>query len=263
MKRKIIQIDESRCDGCGLCMPNCPEGALQLLDGKARLVNDRFCDGLGACLGHCPQGAITIEEREAEPYNETLVMEKIVRQGPATIQAHLEHLKDHGETGLYNEAVLYLKKTGTPVPIQEKACGCPGAAIQEFKPIESALTHWPVQMHLISPLAPQYQGKDVLLSADCVAYSMPGFHSRYLSGKSLAIACPKLDDGQDVYLKKLVALIDEARINTLHVMIMQVPCCRGLLNLALDAAQQAQRRVPIKCSIVSLQGEILKEDWVQ
>ncbi|HAR42403.1 MAG TPA: 4Fe-4S ferredoxin [Bdellovibrionales bacterium] len=275
MVRKIIQIDDQKCDGCGLCIPNCPEGAIQILDGKARLVSDRFCDGLGACLGYCPQGAITVLRREAEAYDESLVMEQIVQHGPATIHAHLKHLKEHGETELFNEAILFLKKRG--ISLEPKApadaCACPGAESKQFRKAAalnssseetpSALTHWPVQMHLIPPAAPQYCGKDVLLAADCVAFSVGDFHTRHLPGKALAIACPKLDSNQDIYVDKLVALIDQAQIRSLHVMIMQVPCCRSLLQLALAAAEKAKRRVPIKYSVVSLQGEILKAESVQ
>lgn len=273
MKRKIIQIDEKKCDGCALCMPNCPEGALQLIDGKARLVSDRFCDGLGACLGHCPQGAITVIEREAEAYDESKVMEQIIQHGPSTIQAHLDHLKEHGETTYYNEAILFLKKNGIvlPPPPLTHHCACPGAENKQFTPhapkhspspldhtSASALTHWPIQMHLISPHAPQYQNQDIVLSADCVAFTSTELHTRFLPGKSLAIACPKLDENQEIYLEKIIALMDQSNIRSLHVIIMQVPCCRGLLQLALEAQKQATRKVPIQCTVLSLQGEILQ-----
>ncbi len=280
MKRQIINIDEEKCTGCGLCIPGCPEGAIQMIDGKARLVSDLFCDGLGACLGHCPEGAITIEEREAEPYNEARVMENIIKAGSNTIKAHLKHLKDHNETDYYNQAVNILKEKGIAVPedneIPVHHTGCPGSKALEFNKTEvisdanqeadghrsSQLRHWPVQMHLISPNAPQYRNADVLLAADCVAFSVGDFHKDYLKGKSLAIACPKLDSGTDVYLEKLVAMIDHAEINTLTVMIMQVPCCRGLIMLAQQAVEQAQRKVPIKGIVVSVEGELLREEWL-
>lgn len=151
--------------------------------------------------------------------------------------------------------------------------GCPGSRMQDFRPaavaeevtagkVKSQLRQWPIQMHLISPAAPYYQGADVLLTADCVAYSMGGFHSEYLKGKAIGIACPKLDEGQEVYVDKIKSWLDDAKINTLTVMIMQVPCCQGLLNLARQAAQQALRKVPIKAIVVGLQGEILSEEWV-
>lgn len=276
MKRKIININQDKCTGCSLCIPNCPEGAIQIIDNKARLVSDLFCDGLGACLGHCPEGAIIIEEREAEAYDERRVMENIVLHGPNTIKAHLKHLRDHGETGYLEQALAFLAEKGIPSPVGIESAphgshaGCPGAKTHDFSPKEkiatigsrdSSLTHWPVQLHLISPMAPAYQGRDVLLSADCVAFALGNFQD-YLRDKALAIACPKLDEGQEVYVEKLTALIDHAKINTLQVMIMQVPCCRGLLALAQKAAAQASRKIPVKCTVVGIQGEILSEAWV-
>ena len=284
MKRNIIKIEEDKCTGCGLCIPNCPEGAIQLIDSKARLISDLFCDGLGACLGHCPEGAIIIEEREAEPYDEPRVMENIIKAGPNTIKAHLEHLRDHGQTDFLKQAIEVLDKKGVAnplVPVSSAAMagqhghggGCPGSKTMSFakKPADdgagqgarpSQLTHWPLQLHLISPNAPQYQGSDLLLAADCTAYALGDFHKDYLKGKALAIGCPKLDSEQEGYVEKLTALIDTAKINTLTVMIMQVPCCSGLLRLAQAAAKQAARKIPIKCVVVGLQGDILKEEWV-
>jgi ferredoxin len=283
MKRNIIKIDEDKCTGCGQCIPNCPEGAIQLIDRKARLISDLFCDGLGACLGHCPEGAITIEEREAEPYDEARVMVNIVKAGPNTIKAHLEHLRDHNQQEYYQQAVGYLTRHGIDNPLASAAAvasagpahaGCPGSRAQSFgvKPAEertgagdaapSQLTHWPVQLHLISPLAPHFKGCDLLLAADCTAYALGGFHGQFLKGKALAIACPKLDSDQDVYMEKIRVLIDEAKINTLTVLIMQVPCCGGLLHLAKQAAAKAQRKVPVKSVVVGIQGAILKEEWV-
>ncbi len=290
MKRKIIEIDEQKCNGCGDCIPACPEGAIQLIDGKARLISDLCCDGLGACLGHCPQSAIAIEEREAAPYDERLVMANIIRQGPNVIRAHLAHLCEHGETEYLAQAVAVLEENRLANPLQQKDkpmpqtepitphahAGCPGARSMNFATALTAspangnndghrtsqLTHWPVQLHLISPAAPQYRGKDVLLAADCVAYAMADFHKDHLAGKSLAIACPKLDAGQETYVAKLRALIDDAKINTLTVMIMEVPCCMGLLNLVRTTAAQASRKVPVKCVVISLKGEVLQEEWV-
>jgi len=281
MKRNILRIDEEKCTGCELCIPNCPEGAIQIIDGKARLVSDLLCDGLGACLGHCPEDAISIEEREAEEYDERKVMENIVKQGINTVKAHLTHLKEHGQEEYYNQAVEYLKEHGVPIPEAGRPTvhgapsgGCPGSRVMAFAREDRAadelagmrssqLSHWPIQMHLLSPNAPHYQGADMLLAADCVAFSLGDFHKDYLRGKVLGIACPKLDEGQEIYLEKLKALIDVAKINTLTVMIMQVPCCRGLLNLALQAASQAERRIPVKSVVVGIQGEILNEEWVQ
>ncbi|MBI5685070.1 MAG: 4Fe-4S binding protein [Verrucomicrobia bacterium] len=290
MKRKIIEIDGQKCNGCGDCIPACPEGAIQLIDGKARLISDLCCDGLGACLGHCPQGAITIKEREAAPYNERQVMANIIHQGANVIRAHLDHLREHGENEYLAQAVAVLEENHLENPLQQEKkpmsqtetaapqahAGCPGARSMNFAAAPAAattddnngghrpsqLTHWPVQLHLIAPAAPQYRGKDVLLAADCVAYAMADFHKDHLAGKSLAIACPKLDVSQETYVAKLRALIDDAKINTLTVMIMQVPCCMGLLNLARAAAAQASRKVPVKCVVVSLKGDVLREEWV-
>ncbi|HOW28225.1 MAG TPA: 4Fe-4S binding protein [Elusimicrobiota bacterium] len=284
MEREIIRIDEEKCNGCGDCVPNCPEGAIQIIDGKARLVSDLFCDGLGACLGHCPVGAITIEKREAEPYDEEKVMQNVVRQGPNVVRAHLAHLKEHGEHSYYEEAVAFLKKNGHSGMLRESAeghrpgvGGCPGSRSHSFArageraggaegsavgPVSSQLTHWPVQMHLINPAAEHFRGSDFLLAADCVAYALGNFHSGFLKGKTLAIACPKLDDGQDVYLEKLLALVEEARINSITVAIMQVPCCGGLLRLVQEVVSKASRKVPVKCVVVGIQGEILRQEWV-
>lgn len=280
MKRKIISIDHEKCTGCGLCIPNCPEGAIQMIDGKARLVSDLFCDGLGACLGTCPEGAITIEKREAEAYDEKKVMANIVRQGANTVRAHLKHLREHDEQEYLRQALEYLEEHGVAVESdtkedtmeQQRFAGCPGSRTMAFDrketpaaasagKRESQLTHWPIQMHLISPRASHYQGADLLLAADCVAYTAGDFHKDFLGGKTLAIACPKLDEGQEIYKDKLKALIDEAKINTLTVVIMQVPCCGGLLRLAREAASEAERKVPIKAVVVSLQGEVLQEEW--
>ncbi len=278
-KRKIIKIDVDKCTGCGDCIPNCPEGAIQLIDQKARLISDLFCDGLGACLGSCPVDAITIEEREAQSYDEKKVMENIITHGEATIKAHLEHLRDHGEKEYLTIALNTLKEKDIDIPKdfaqQEKEShsrkGCPGMRVMQFddKPQKapvgggpSALRQWPIQLHLVPPRAPYFQEKDVVLAADCVAYTLGDFHVRYLQGRSLAIACPKLDSNKEIYTEKLTAMIDEAKINTLTVLIMEVPCCGGLIYLAQEAVKRAQRKIPIKQVIVSIRGEILKEDWI-
>lgn len=278
--RKIITIDQKKCNGCRECIPNCPEGAIQVIDGKARLISDIFCDGLGACLGHCPQGAISVEEREAEPYDEQIVMKNIVKQGKNTIIAHLQHLKDHGETEYLNEALEYLQEHDIKVEYNTKtekdtfqSQGCSGSQSISFKqdntsqqtPVQSQpsqLRQWPVQMHLISPDANYFKQSNLILAADCVAYSIGDFHQRFLSGKSLAISCPKLDSNKDVYLQKLIKLIDEAKINTITVATMQVPCCTGLLLMTKKAVDEAKRNIPIKHIMISIKGEILKDEWI-
>jgi NAD-dependent dihydropyrimidine dehydrogenase PreA subunit len=282
MKRNIIKIDEEKCNGCGVCLPNCHEGAIKLINGKAMLVGESLCDGLGACIGRCPEGAISMEERDAESYDESKVMENVAKQGETIIQAHLKHLRDHHQNGYSLEGVAFLNKPkglsmstlGEPPDDSEitPSSACPGSRAQQWlrsdsvestgpAPRSSQLNHWPVQLHLISPLSPNYRGRDVILSADCVAYAVADFHQNYLKGKSLAIACPKLDDNQERYREKIIALIDKAQVNTLSVMIMQVPCRRGLLQLAQEAASFARRKVPVKLVVVGVRGDIVQEEW--
>lgn len=285
MKRDIIKIDEDLCNGCGQCIPNCHEGALQIIDNKARLVSDLMCDGLGACIGHCPEGAITIEHREAVPYNETEVMKQMIAKGQATVIAHLKHLKDHNEKELVQEGVKVLKATQDPaINLQEvlatlhqeapkaKHSACPSSQNQAFAPsslaafapapqaIPSALQHWPVQMHLINPNAAHFKNSDLLLAADCTAFTLGGFHQDFLKGKTLAIACPKLDSGLQIYFDKLVSLIDDAEIKSITLMVMEVPCCGGLTQLARQAMAQAKRPVQLRQIVVSIRGEILSDD---
>ncbi len=267
--RKIITIDQEKCTGCTLCIPNCPEGALRIIDGKARLVSDLFCDGLGACLGYCPEGAITVEEREAEPYDERKVMANIASQGANTIRAHLEHLRSHGETAFASQAVAYLEEHGIAVPEAPNPAGrtCaagnadPGHA--RAAPPASELANWPIQLHLISPMAPQFAGKDVLLSADCVAYASGEFHARWLAGRTLAVACPKLDEDQDIYREKITALIDHAQVTSLTVLMMEVPCCRGLLAMVQEARRKAHREVPVWAIFIGIEdGAVIAEQAV-
>ncbi len=316
MKREIIQIDEDKCTGCAECIPNCHEGALQMIDGKARLISDLMCDGLGACIGHCPEGAIEIIEREAQPYDEILVIKEMVTKGKNTVIAHLSHLKDHKEFGFLKQGVRWMQENQDSINFnieevmsavhngvqeqeaEESACGCggheeqpkqthqhadhghahsgggcPGSQAQTINKPEannnvtvgdapSELTQWPVQMHLINPAAGYFQNSDLLLAADCVAFSLGNFHSKFLKGRSLGIACPKLDANKEIYIDKLVALIDESKVNTITVMKMEVPCCGGILQMAQIASQQATRKVPIKSMTVGINGDILSEDWI-
>jgi NAD-dependent dihydropyrimidine dehydrogenase PreA subunit len=235
MKRDILKIDEEKCNGCGLCVPNCHEGALKVIDGKVRLVNDLLCDGLGACIGHCPEGAITIESREAGPFSEVMVME------------HL-HKEQHKHEGCPGSRTMTIER--------------PQDLNRSTENAQSELRQWPVQMHLVNPNASYFRNSDLLLAADCVAYSVGGFHSKYLKGKSLAIACPKLDHGTEIYVEKLKTLIDVALINTITVMIMEVPCCGGLLQMVKTATTSAARKVPVKLMIAGITGDILREEWV-
>ncbi len=372
MLREIIKIDEDRCNGCGLCIPNCHEGALQIIDGKARLISDLMCDGLGACIGHCPEGAMEIERREAEPYDEIQVIKEMVKKGKNTVIAHMKHLKDHGEFVFLKQAVGYLMDNagsidfpareviqevhlysprkedhepaaagnnenperlintrkedhepavakGSPELLSAKTAGvaggagcggasrgsasngngpghqhlhapeaalshnggCPGSRSISFTaPVKngtaaspdsnaglpagnsSQLTQWPVQMHLINPQASHFRGSDLLLAADCVAYSVGNFHGDFLKGKTLAIACPKLDSNKEVYMEKLIRLINDAHINTLTVLKMEVPCCSGIEQIAMAAVKSADRKVPVKSITIGVRGDMLSEEWL-
>lgn len=284
MKRTIIKIDEEKCNGCGICIDGCHEGALQLINEKAVMVSELYCDGLGACIGDCPVGAITLEEREAEPYSEDAVMERIHTKGEAVILAHLRHLKDHGEKKLFQQGLDYLKKHGIRIdlssvtfkPQEAMACGCPGSMMREIKrpvitgvapknealSVQSELRQFPVQLHLINPMAGFFQNAHLLLAADCTAFASGEFHSRFLKNRMLAIACPKLDSNTQVYIDKLTALIDNARIETLTVLVMEVPCCQGLVNIAQVAREQAELHIPIKVIVLTVQGEVKSEKWI-
>ncbi|MBP7506697.1 MAG: 4Fe-4S binding protein [Prolixibacteraceae bacterium] len=292
MIREIVKINEDLCNGCGLCVPNCHEGALQIIDNKARLISDLMCDGLGACLGHCPEGAITIEKREAQPYNEIEVIKEMVSKGKNTVIAHLKHLREHNETAFLHEGIEYLKsnrnnfsfsfedvmdEVNENKPESASACktgGCPGSRavvfdlpndikLQDNNTVQkSQLSHWPIQLHLINPVAQNFAKSDLLLAADCSAFSLGNFHSQWLKGKTLVIACPKLDRGTEIYINKIAALIDEAKVNTITVLMMEVPCCGGLLSIVKEARQMAYRNVPVKSVILSIKGEVLRDDWV-
>lgn len=304
MKREIVKIDRDLCNGCGICIPNCHEGALQMIDGKATLVSELMCDGLGACIGHCPEGAITIEEREAEVYDEVLTIKEMVKAGKNTVVAHLKHLKDYNEKTYIHQAFEYLKTHAASIPfnvdellheVQQygkkkepqtnpylqnlvvntsgstSGCGCSGSEAKSFTPASaviepsestSQLSHWPVQLHLVNPNATYFQEADLLFAADCVAYALGNFHSKYLKGKKLAIACPKLDSNKEVYVQKLVHLIENAHINTITLMKMEVPCCGGLIQLVQAALQQTVRKVPVKLITVSSKGDILEDRWL-
>jgi len=293
MERDILKIDEDLCNGCGQCVPNCHEGALQIIDSKVRLISDLMCDGLGACIGHCPEGAITIEKREAEPYNESKVMETMISKGFNTVLAHLRHLKEHQEIKFLKQGMAYLIENESKLPFmindvknavhqikspnEEAGCGggCPGSKTvifdpAEFKladskamgPFQSQLKHWPVQLHLINPGASHFSNSDLLVAADCSAFSLVDFHQKWLINKTLVIACPKLDQGKEIYLQKFISLIDQAKVNTITVLIMEVPCCGGLLQLVEMAIARATRKVPVKAVVVGIKGEILSVEWV-
>lgn len=279
MLRKIITIDETKCDGCGNCVPECHEGALQIIDGKARLISDLFCDGLGACIGFCPAGALVIEEREAEPYNEKIVMATIVKGGSNVIKAHLEHLRDHGEFEYLTEAKEYMIENKIEIPalsLRENLAAVPAACSgsQEvfIKPEDSQATgedtrpshlrQWPIQFHLVSPFAQYYRDSNLLLAADCCGFVQPDLHSKFLKGKSLAIACPKLDSNKNIYLEKLTAMINDAGLKSITVLIMQVPCCGGLAQLAVQAISESGRQIPLNVIVLGTDGSVLKNTTI-
>ena len=226
--RKIIKIDEELCDGCGQCVPGCAEGALQIVDGKARLVSESYCDGLGACLRECPNGAITMVEREAEDFDEEAV-----------------------ET--------YLKeKTEKPVDVP-LACGCPSTQVQAFTPSVSSLSHWPVQINLVPPSAPFLKGADLLVAADCTAVAYANFHQDFLNGKVLMIGCPKFDDVEE-YILKFTEIFKVADIKSITALIMEVPCCSGLPIIIKRAMMNAGKKISVEKIIIGTKGEILKRE---
>ncbi|MBA7662498.1 hypothetical protein ES703_70527 [subsurface metagenome] len=233
--RKIIRIDEEKCNGCGACVPACAEGALQIIDGKAKLISEIYCDGLGACLGECPQGAITTEERTAEEFNEEAT------------KLHLEE-----------------KHT-----MRELPCGCPSAVVTQFKKHESTgvapgeatnqqsmLGHWPVQLTLVPPTAPFLQRADLVLAADCVPFAYAGFHQDFLKDHSLLVACPKLDDFQ-THLKKLTDILRHSSVKSLTVVHMEVPCCSGLVYMVKQAMHLSGKDIPFKEATVSIKGDLM------
>lgn len=234
-KRKIVKIDEEKCTGCGLCVPNCAEGALQIVDGKARLVKEIYCDGLGACLGHCPEGAISVEEREAASFDEE------------ETKKHLEDLK---------------KANRKTLP-----CGCPGTATQTIKrqarddghrtakKSKSELTNWPVQLMLVPVKAPFLKEADLLIAADCVPFAYPDFHQDFLKGKALVIGCPKLD-AATIYEEKLSEIIKVNNIKSITILHMEVPCCFGLVNIVNEAVRLSGRKVPLKEITAGIKGDL-------
>jgi len=269
MLRKIIEIDEAKCNGCGNCIPGCPEGALQVIDGKARLVSDLFCDGLGACVGECPTGAMRVVERESEPYDERRVMVNIIRAGTGTIRAHLKHLQGHGAKELYDIAVAVLQEQGIEIPKCEDekpaSCGCSGSMNRTIKPsaicnettdVPSQLQQWPTQLHLLNPAAGFFANADLLICADCVPFALANFHQKYLCGKVVINFCPKLDQSAESYIGKLTQILQQNKINSITVLKMEVPCCGGTEAYVRQAIQQANIDIKVQVDMVSISGNI-------
>ncbi|WP_319521274.1 4Fe-4S binding protein [uncultured Desulfosarcina sp.] len=242
VNRKIIEIDEERCDGCGNCVIACAEGALKIIDGKARVISDNLCDGLGACIGDCPQNALRIVQREAEDFDE------------AAVEKHLEEQRDQAAE-------------------QKLPCGCPSTQIQSFSPAsgcqeanipktmagsESALSHWPVQIRLIPPTAPFLRGADLLVVADCVPVAFPTLHRDFLAGKAVMVGCPKFDDVQD-YVDRFAEIFKTAGIKSVTTVVMEVPCCSGLPGIVNKGMEKAGVQVPSKQVTISTRGEVLEE----
>ena len=241
--RKIIKIDEERCNGCGLCIPQCAEGALQIIDGKARLIDDKFCDGLGACLGHCPQDAITIEEKEAEAFDEKAVHEHLlhmrkVKEG----HPHPEAQSHFG--GCPSAMVLQLKKEGKPIFKDSR---------QSAK-TSSMLGQWPVQLKLVPTNAPYFQGADLLIVADCIPFAYADFHRDFLKEKAVVVGCPKLDDPR-FYVEKLSQILSESSIKSITIAHMEVPCCFGLSNIVQEALRRSGKSVPVEEVTITIGGE--------
>jgi len=229
MKRTIIKIDEEKCNGCGLCVPICVEGALRIINGKAKLVSDRFCDGLGACLGKCPVGALTVEVREAEEFDE-------------------EAAKAHARTAHVSEHACPSAQVMTfPSGLEEKTTKV------DMPRIDSMLSQWPIQLSLVPPNAPFIKNADLVIAADCVGFAYPNFHSDFLKDRKLIIGCPKLDDAQ-FYQKKLEMLFKELQPRSVTVVNMEVPCCFGLYKIVKEALASAGRNIPLKQEIIGVKG---------
>jgi len=246
MNRKIIRIDETRCNGCGRCVQACAEGAIALMDGKARLVSDSYCDGLGACIGDCPAGAITIEEREAADFDPEAVERRLASRGGTPFTRH-----GHGPTPADFACPGSAARSISVQPAPPRPPGPAGETIA------SRLGNWPVQLHLVPLSAPYLREARLLISADCVPFALPGFHSQLLEGRVLLVGCPKLDD-TDAYLDKLAAIFETHAIRSVDVAYMEVPCCHGLVQVVREAVAASGRDIPLSLIQVSIQG-VLRE----
>jgi NAD-dependent dihydropyrimidine dehydrogenase PreA subunit len=242
VQRKIIKIDEELCNGCGLCVPDCAEGSLQIIDGKARLVADKLCDGLGACLGSCPTGALQIIEREADEFDEEAVHQFLAR-----------------------------KEIETAKPTIPQGSGCPSARLQSFAPMThcqtanvpsaqtgSALTHWPIQIRLIPPSAPFLENCDLLVAADCTAVAYAGLQKDFLAGRVVMMGCPKFDD-QQLYVDRFTEIFRTRTLKSLTILIMEVPCCHSMLQIIKSAWDAVKPTFPVRQVIISTRGEIKGE----
>ncbi len=254
MKRQIIEIDAAQCNGCGQCVPNCPEGALQIIDGKARLISDIFCDGLGACMGNCPEGAIKTVVREAGEYDEKKVMAKIIPQGTNTITAHLQHLLDHGEKKLYHQALEALKEADVPIPHVPAGGNCCSSMAETN--VTDQKPQWPLQLKLINPAAADFNNAHLLIAADCSAFAFADFHTRLAPGRKIIIFCPKLDSEITSYVEKLAEIFSHHAIASVTVARMSVPCCGGTVAIVQKAMTLAGINTDLKVKIININGEL-------
>jgi ferredoxin len=243
--RKIVKIDEEKCNGCGLCVSACAESAIQIVDGKARLVREAYCDGLGVCLGECPQGAITIEEREAEEFDPPKVREHLAQVDPVRAPSTCQ-LANCCSTECCSGSVDQTVESMEAVLDAEKVESVP-----------SMLRNWPIQLRLLPVNAPYFNNADVLLAADCTPFACSNFHPQLLSGKVLAVGCPKFGDAE-LYTEKLAEILRQNKINSLTIARMEVPCCAGLTRIAHTAVLLSGKSIPVKESIVSVRGEVLE-----
>ena len=251
--RNIVKIDESKCNGCGLCVTACAEGAIRIVDGKAKLVSDTYCDGLGACLGHCPEDAITIEQREAGAFDEEAVQAHLAppqKEPPAFVCPGLAaHQWPQKEEGTPNASA----RAGDPESPKSQAGG---------QDVPSQLSHWPVQLTLISPTAPCLADADLLLVADCVPVAVGDFHRRFLKDHSIVIACPKLDDAR-AHIEKLAQILRSNNLRSLMVVHMEVPCCFGLTHVAREGITRSGKPMSFLDITVSVRGSMIRSEVVK
>ena len=256
MKRKIIVIDEEKCNGCGQCVTGCAEGAIQLVDGKAKLVSEVYCDGLGACIGECPVGALTLEEKEAPEYDQAAVDKHLATIGRAP------HAAGHAvpaapATPVFQGCPGSMARTLPSGGRNAAAPACPGAA-PLAAPTQSQLGNWPLQLSLMPIHAPYLERASLLMAADCTAFAYPDFHRHFVKGKVAIIGCPKLDDAA-AYREKLARIIQTNHIEFIHVVYMEVPCCGGLVRLVQQAVADSGHKVPVKLTKIGIGGEIKDE----
>ncbi len=255
--RKIVRIDEDLCDGCGLCVPSCAEGAIQIVDGKARLVSEIYCDGLGACLGECPQGAITVEERPAEEFDAAAVEERLQglgREGGAHRHEHAAETAPAANRGAggHTFSCPGARTVDLRKPPPE---GCVEPETTFEGKLKSELSQWPVKLYLVNPNAPYFQDAELLVAADCAPIAYAAFHPDFLKGKAVVIGCPKFDD-LDAFLDKLTAILKANDVKKVTVLHMEVPCCFSLVRVAQEAVARSGKRVPLEEATVGIRGDV-------